>query len=321
MSDLTPLLTELLKNHNAGPNPTPRRRLDTKDDFLKEAYRIVPRIRPFPLSSGPRSSLPLLGHADCLLFSIFQNTHISSLHRYLLSIRRPYLSTSPPPRRPAASSAFNSTLTNSQRDCIDTETKSLLHTLAGSIQQLAAAESLRQDTERQLLARKRGGVLRRWANGDSGSSGGKRQGEEEAEDGRLRTTGAWRESVIWYLGRALEGAGELQRGMVEKRVEREVEKSRSILYMSRSAGGAASTAPGGIGGGENFTAKGGMNGTLKGRNDYHAADGGAMSNGARLEEEDQREIELQLSPEQLQLFAQENQDMLKRDEDTLDQVR
>lgn len=325
MPDLTPLLTDLLKLHNARPIPSPRQRLDTKDDFLKEAYRIV---RPTPLPSSsfpllplpPRSLIVLLSHANHPPVSNCQNAHISSLHHYLLSIRRPYLSTSPPPRRPAAPNAPNSTLTNSQRDLIDSETKSLLHTLAGSIQQLAAAESLRQDTERQLLVRKRGGALRRWANGDSGGSGGKRQGEEEAEEGRLRTTGAWRESVIWYLGRGLEGAGELQRGMVEKRVERELEKSRSVLYMSRGAGGTtASTAP--AGGREDFTAKGAMNGALGGRNEYYTADGGAKSKGGRLEEEDRREIERQLSPEQLQLFAQENQDMLKRYEDTLDQVR
>lgn len=314
MPDLTPRLIELLKQHHARPNLSPRQRLDTKDEFLKEAYRIVLRICPLHPSSSWRL-IASLSHANYLLFSKFQNAHIFSLHRYLLSVRRPYLSTSPPPRRPAAANAPNSTLTNSQRDLIDTETKSLLHTLAGSIQQLAAAESLRQDTERQLRARKRGGALRRWANGDSGGSGGKRQGEEEAEEGRLRTTGAWRESVLWYLGRGLEATGELQRGMVEKRVEREVEKSRSVLYMSRGAGGAASVAPG-EGGGEDSTAKGSMH-----RNDHYTADGGAMSKGGRLEEEDRREIERQLSPEQLQLFAKENQDMLKRYEDTLDQVR
>lgn len=320
MPDLTPLLTNLLKKHNARPNPSPGRRHDTKDDFINEAYRIVPRFPPLPSPPfGPRSRIALLSHANHLRFSKPQNAHISSLHRYLLSIRRPYLSTSPPPRRPAAANAPNSTLTNSQRDLIDTETKALLHTLAGSIQQLAAAESLRQDTERQLRARKRGGALRRWANGDSGGGDGKRQGEEEVEEGRLRTTGAWRESVIWYLGRGLEAAGELQRGMVEKRVEREVEKSRSVLYMSRGAGGTASTALGE--GGEDLSSKGGMNGSFKGRNDYYAVDGGAKGNGTRLEEEDRQEIERQLSPEQLQLFAQENQDMLKRYEDTLDQVR
>ena len=39
------------------------------------------------------------------------------------------------------------------------------------------------------------------------------------------------------------------------------------------------------------------------------------------EDESRRDIEQQLSPEQLQLFARENQDMLKQYEDTLDQVR
>ena len=63
--------------------------------------------------------------------------------------------------------------------------------------------------------------------------------------------------------------------------------------------------------------------------EYGGGGGGANAGGrgyggkaaAAMEEEDKRQIEQQLTPEQLQLFAKENQDMLKHYEDTLDQVR
>lgn len=42
---------------------------------------------------------------------------------------------------------------------------------------------------------------------------------------------------------------------------------------------------------------------------------------SQLPEDASSAVEQQLDPEQLQLFAQENQDMLKYYEDTLDQVR
>jgi syntaxin 18 len=44
MSDLTPVLNELLKSHDARPTTRPSLSLKTIDEFLKEAYRIV-RLR------------------------------------------------------------------------------------------------------------------------------------------------------------------------------------------------------------------------------------------------------------------------------------
>jgi len=41
MSDLTSLLNELLSKHNSHCSSHPRKRSDTRDEFLKEAYRIV----------------------------------------------------------------------------------------------------------------------------------------------------------------------------------------------------------------------------------------------------------------------------------------
>lgn len=116
-----------------------------------------------------------------------------------------------------------------------------------------------------------------------------------------------RDSVMWYLGRKLEEAGEVQRAMMERRLEREVEKGRSVLYKVKGSATAM----------ENRVAEG-----INGR----AAEGGSGGEysggkGPVVGDESRREIEQQLSPEQLQLFARENRDMLKHYEDTLDQVR
>lgn len=84
---------------------------------------------------------------------------------------------------------------------------------------------------------------------------------------------------------------------------REVEKSKSVLYKTRA------TMP---------------------SSDYGGADGGSTAGGgskdyrgktSHAQDESNVAIEQQLDPEQLQLFAQENQDMLKQYEDQLDKVR
>ncbi len=147
--------------------------------------------------------------------------------------------------------------------------------------------------------------------------------DQEEEEGKMKTTGAWRESVIWYLGRKLEGAAEVQRGMVEKRVERELEKSRSVLYMGRGAAGHTATLSE-RGSGDSVPIPAAKRGE-------HAADG--MLNGGMMKAHwgpppptplpasDLAEIQSQLTPEQLQLFATESQDLLSQYSDTLSQVR
>jgi hypothetical protein len=52
MTDLTPILNELLKSHDAPPTIDPSLALRNIDEFLKEAYRIV-----CPNSKRNRSSL------------------------------------------------------------------------------------------------------------------------------------------------------------------------------------------------------------------------------------------------------------------------
>ncbi|MCJ1277236.1 hypothetical protein MMC21_005046 [Puttea exsequens] len=285
MSDLTPPLNSLLKKHNARLRPLPYSRSSIHDEFLKEAYRI--------------------------------NDHIVSLHTYLLSIRRAYLSDAPPPRhhhRPSPTVPNGivqppepTYLDNTARDAIDASTKTILRDLTASLRQLTDAETVRRGTAAKVLAKKyaSGNLLTRWAAG-GGVQGGKNTEQIEEEE-RLETVGMWRDGVVWFLGRGVEGLGESWRGMVERRVGRERERGRSVLYAMKNGQQDGES----VGGGEGGWREGpgaGWGGERMGAKDV------------AMEEEARREMEM-LSPEQLQLFAKENQDMLKRYEDTLDQVR
>lgn len=96
----------------------------------------------------------------------------------------------------------------------------------------------------------------------------------------------------------------MQRSMMDRRLQREVERSKSVLYKSRGSKGMDIGLEGPVD----------MGGT-KGMNGY--AGGGA----AMEEEEKRRKGEEGLSEEQIQVFREENESMLKHYEDTLDQVR
>ncbi len=181
----------------------------------------------------------------------------------------------------------------------------MLRDLNASVRQLSEAENIRRTSQAKVLENRYSkGVLGRWA---AGASGGEKSPEQAIEESRRSVFDMHRDSVMWYLGRKLEEVGEVQRGMMERRLEREVEKGRSVLYKARGSAAAM----------ENGT-PGGMNGHA---NDGNRGAGYRERKGVPVEDESRREIEQQLSPEQLQLFARENQDMLKHYEDTLDQVR
>lgn len=84
---------------------------------------------------------------------------------------------------------------------------------------------------------------------------------------------------------------------------REVEKSKSVLYKTRVSG-------------QMVPESSGMNGGYGG-----SVPPETRGKSTLAEDEASGVIEQQLDPEQLQLFAQENQDMLKQYEDQLDKVR
>ncbi|MDI1488851.1 MAG: hypothetical protein OHK93_008127 [Ramalina farinacea] len=237
------------------------------------------------------------------------NDHIASLRAYLLSIRRSYLSTAQPIHRPGNTSRNNARnptshstssgpLSNTDKDSIDATCKTLLRDSSASLTQLASAESVRKETSARKVRNKYDkGVLGRWAAG-GGVGGAQKSPEQMVAEAELETLKLFRESVLWFLGRKLEDVGEVQREMMERRLERELERGRSVLYKTKG-GGVNGHVPGGVRGRKGFP-------------------GGQ---GVKLDDEGRREIEQQLSAEQLQLFASENQDMLKQYEDQLDQVR
>jgi hypothetical protein len=193
-------------------------------------------------------------------------------------------------------------LTDKEREEIDANAKQLLRELNHAVKGLSDTEQLRQDAERAIALKKRAksgmGMIGRWAAGGAITA---KSPEELLQEAKANTIKVHRESIIWYLQRQLEECGRFQSSMMEVRLSREVEKSKSILYNARI--------------------------TMPGASEYIGAKGGVgAANGYRgktsaLQDEESKAVEEQLDPEQLQLFAQENQDMLKHYEDTLDQVR
>ncbi|KAF2275674.1 uncharacterized protein EI97DRAFT_434094 [Westerdykella ornata] len=280
--DLTADFNAILKSNGCSQLVKQREfRVSQLDEFLKEAYRI--------------------------------RAHIVELHTYLRSIRQSYLSIARPPRRkqharvngaaplPGADGETKY-LTDKERDEIDTNAKQLLRELNHAVRGLSDTEQLRQEAERTIAYKKRAkqglGMIGRWAAGGALTA---KSPEEQLQEAKANTLKVHRESIIWYLQRQLEECGRFQSSMMEIRLAREVEKSKSILHKARA--------------------------TIPIPEDYSGANGGAHpSNEYRgktsaQQDEEIRAVEQQLDPEQLQLFAQENQDMLKHYEDTLDQVR
>jgi hypothetical protein len=145
------------------------------------------------------------------------------------------------------------------------------------------------------------GALGRWAAGGAITA---KSVEEEVEESKANTIKAHRDSIIWSLQNQLEECGRFQSDMMEIRLMREIEKSKSVLYKTRNTGPSTNDYSGMNGG----SSAGTGSADYRGKTSYN-------------QDESSMVIEKQLDPEQLQLFAQENQDMLKQYEDQLDKVR
>ena len=209
----------------------------------------------------------------------------------------------------------------------------MLRDLNAGIWQLEEVERLRRQTELRLAEKKHGvGIgtglrtLHKWAAGNVGvsSSDVGKNTEEKVALIRREMLDGHRNSIIWYLRRRLEEATMVQREMMERRIEREVEKSKSVLYKTRETRGE-------FAGDQGRTYLSGSSHLEAASNAGNGFDGSLMdgegnANGYAgrspvMDEKERLQIEQALSPEQLQLFAQENNELLKRYEDTLDQVR
>lgn len=124
-----------------------------------------------------------------------------------------------------------------------------------------------------------------------------------------------RENVLWYLRRNLEQTAEVQRAMVEKRIERVREKEKSVLY--KSAAGIPPTPalsqPQLERAQQQQQQKDSVERNRRQQREYEKT--------STLSAEEAASIESQLSPEQLQLFAEENNLMLRHYEETLSKVQ
>lgn len=271
MTDLTPLFDSLLAAHSGAPTTKRNFSVDSLDDFLKEAYTI--------------------------------NHAIRTLHTDLLRIRQSYLSTAQP-RRALIRQNGGQPLTDRDREEIDANSKQLLRDLNAKIRQLADAEQIRQETEAQLLKKKfaRGlSALGSWASGGAGGGSSKSAEYKHAEDA-ANSVNTHRESVLWMLRQRLQECVKTQQGMMEVRLNREMEKQRSVLARA----GVIEGMPG------NSTRE--PSSPSSKRRSSHAA----------WQEEGQQPSynpQDELSPEQIQMFEKENHDMLQHYESVLGQVR
>jgi hypothetical protein len=149
--------------------------------------------------------------------------------------------------------------------------------------------------------------LWRWAAGAETADEGKSDEQIIAEES-ARCICTVRENVLWFLRRNLEQVAEVQRGMVEKRIERIREKEKSVLYKSaipqeqiQRQRQEWEQQPTVVAVGRDQQRK------------YEKA--------STLSDQETATIESQLSAEQLQLFAEENDMMLRHYEDTLSKVQ
>jgi hypothetical protein len=127
-----------------------------------------------------------------------------------------------------------------------------------------------------------------------------------------------RESILWFLRRQLENTIETQREMVEKRIERAKEREKSVLYKASTTNTAGAGAAAGARGRTEST-------SISAPSAYPDAgfegEPTPVGKGAILDEAEVAAIEAELSPEQLQLFAEENDSMVRYYEDTLSKVQ
>jgi len=172
-----------------------------------------------------------------------------------------------------------------------------LRELNKTIRQILEAEKIRQDTNNAVALKKRAqggfGGLARWTAGGAVTA---KSVEEDLAEAKDRTLSIHREGVLLYLQKKLEEASQIQSGMMLIRLQREEEKSKSVLFKSR---------------GQDIP--------------YSKFDPSTLPNGSSgssgRDTAGQDAWEEQLSQEQLQMFQEENQEMMKHYQDQLGQVR
>ncbi|EEU40299.1 uncharacterized protein NECHADRAFT_33520 [Fusarium vanettenii 77-13-4] len=269
--DITIGFNELLRQRDA-PAAKKRVTMDAIDGFLKEAYRI--------------------------------NSHITSLHRELQDVRQAYLSTAQPRKTHSrAAKGQSRVLSDRDREDIDANAKQMIRELNASIRALDDAEQLRRETESAIIRKKYVGGLGALGSWASGGMASNKSNEHAAAEAKARDVGIHRDGILWFLRQRLELCCRTQQDMMEARLTREMEKSRSMLSKSGAsiAGDFAEFPPPSVRRQSQATPASGAIPT--------SDDGQAPSESQGLTEE------------QIQMFEEGNQDMMKHYESSLDKVR
>lgn len=173
-------------------------------------------------------------------------------------------------------------LSDRDREAVDKDAKEMMRELNWSIEALEGAEKIRHETETKAIQKKYGGglgALGSWASG--GLVSGKTP-EHLAAEAQALEIWTHREGVLWYLRQRLQLCGQTQKAMMEARLAREVELNRSLGSQAPNLADFAEFAP-----------------TKTTSKDWNTS-----------YDETQRADE-DLSAEQLQMFEEGNQDMMK----------
>lgn len=164
------------------------------------------------------------------------------------------------------------------------------------------AEGIRYTAETLILQKKYSRALGRFGNWAAGGGEQSKTEEQQLEEAKLNAIKMHRDSVVWYLRQKLSECGKLQASMMEKRIMREMEKNKSNLVKSRAMmpDMVASEKPSST----KFTSSG---------NEHLETQTQSQPQASSPQQD--------LSPEQIQMLEQENHDMLKHYQSTLDQVK
>jgi len=208
-------------------------------------------------------------------------------------------------------------MSDRDREKVDADAKQMLRKLNASIKSLRESEEVRHETETALINQKYGGgksfsMAKRWVAGglSSSNAGSGKSNEQVAAEDQEKAVSTHRGSVLWMLGQRLQECISTQQTMMEIRISREMEKNRSVLAKARAPDMAALRAM--MEPGDDTT--------------YGSKNPSSAGTGRRADEEAQRATAAyspatDLTPEQIQMFQQDNADMLRHYESTLDQVR
>lgn len=183
-------------------------------------------------------------------------------------------------------------MTDRDREEVDANAKQMIRELNASIRAMDDAETLRRETEHAIVQKRYGsalGALGSWASGGGATSKSREHQEAEA---RAQQTSIHRDGVMWFLRQRLESCCRTQQDMMETRLERELEKAKGFNMPSAAEF-------------EKFV--------LPSEQAAQTSDSAGDERGPTAGQG--------LTPEQMQMFEEGNQDMMKYYESTLDKVR